>query len=409
MNTPEPTPMTPHFTRQIEEIDLTSSPEPRRTQKHVSEFCINRASDTDHHQRTHFDLELYVLNHQQSRKNSATIWHRDAGGSFRAEEYEDLLTYLRTRRVYLHSNDRVDYGSAEEVWKRWVKGGSHPAVEAFKQYNESSPEIFMLKNVTKHLRDGETVLEEAQRDLSRAQRNLNLAIRLLAMNGTEHLLTETKDILKKLAEHLRSSQNNQKRSIEKLGSLEIAVKSLVEAKSAAEKSKKRKRRDDLKMADTVQFVKECMDKHCQLIDTILGYADPLVQQGTDLMQSVLSEEFDLSVMSEPESGSEAESASDAEPEEDPESESEEAYEDEYDRKLQERRNQAVLAEHHPIDKIQTKLVLGRVGKSRRILTRSKRDRSVSADYEPESGVRHATPVRRNPKRKARSSRATYQL
>ncbi|THY52659.1 hypothetical protein D6C97_06307 [Aureobasidium pullulans] len=384
--------MEPHFTRQIEEIDLTSSPEPRRPQIH----------------RTHFDLELYVLNHQQSRRNSTTIWHRDADGSVRAEEYEDILTYLRARRVYLYSNDSVDSESADEMWKRWLKRDSHPAVDAFKQYNGSSPEILMLKDVMKGLRSGETALDEAQYDLSKAQRNLNLAIRLLTMNGTEHLLTETKDILKRLTEHLRFSQNNQQRSIEKLESLEIAVKSLVEAKSAAEKSKKRKRRNDLKMADTVEFIKECMEKHCQLIDTILGYADPLVQQGTDLMQSVLSEEFDLSVMSEPESGSEAESASDAEPEEDPESESEEVYEDIYDRKLQERRNQAILAEHHPIDKIQTKLVLGRVGKSRRILTRSKRDRSVSADYEPESGVRHATPVRRNPKRKARSSRATYQ-
>ncbi|KAG2164783.1 hypothetical protein JADG_004522 [Aureobasidium aubasidani] len=354
--------MEPHFTRQIEEIDLTGSPEPRRPQKHP----------------THFDLELYVLNHQQSRKDSTTIWHRDADGSFRAKEYKDLLTYLRARRVYLHRNDRVDYGSAEE--------------------------IFMLKNVTKHLRDGETVLEEAQYDLSRAQRNLDLAIRLLTMHGTEHLLTETKDILKKRAEHLRSFQNLQQQPIEKLDTFEVKVKALVEAKSAAEMSKKRKRRNDLKMADTVEFVKKCIDKHCQLIDTILGYADPLVQQGTDLVQSVLSEEFDLSVMSE----SESESASDAESEEVLESESEEAYEDEHDHKRQERYSQTPTRQQKRNDKRQTKLVLGRVEKSRRILTRTKRDRSVSADYEPESGIGHATPVRRNPKRKARSSRTTYQ-
>lgn len=285
-----------------------------------------------------------------------------------------------------------------------MKRGSHSAVEAFKQYNESSPEVFMLKNVMEGLRSGETALDKAQYDLSRAQRNLDLAIRLLTMNGTEHLLTETKDILKKLTRDLRSSQNNQHRSIEKLENLEVAVKSLVEAKSAAERLKKRKRRDDLKMADTVEFVKECMDKHCQLIDTVLGYADPLVQQGTDLMQSVLSEEFDLSVMSEPESGSEAESASDAEPEEDPGSESDEAYEDENDHKRQERYSQTPTRQQKRTNKKQTRLVLGTVEKSRRILTRSKRDRSVSADYEPESGVGHATPVRRNPKRKARSSR-----
>lgn len=352
---------------------------------------------------------MYVLNHQQSRKDSTNIWHRDADGSVRAEEYEDLLTYLRARRVYLYSNDSVDSESADEMWKRWLKRDSHPAVDAFKQYNGSSPEILMLKDVMKGLRSGETALDKAQYDLSRAQRNLNLAIRLLTMNGTEHLLTETKDILKKLTRDLRSSQNNQHRSIEKLENLEIAVKSLVEAKSAAEKSKKRKRRNDLKMADTVQFVKECMDKHCQLIDTILGYADPLVQQSTDLMQSVLFEEFDLSVMSEPESESEAESASDAEPEEDSESESEEAYEDEHDHKRQKRYPQTPTRQQKRNDKRQTKLVFGRVEKSRRILTRSKRDRSVSADYEPESEIEHTTPVRRNPKRKAKGLCATYQL
>ncbi|OBW63569.1 MAG: Uncharacterized protein AUREO_063650 [Aureobasidium pullulans] len=128
MNTPGPTPMEPHFTRQIEEIDLTSSPEPRRPQIH----------------RTHFDLELYVLNHQQSRRNSTTIWHRDADGSVRAEEYEDILTYLRARRVYLYSNDSVDSESADEMWKRWLKRDSHPAVDAFKQYNGSSPEILIM-------------------------------------------------------------------------------------------------------------------------------------------------------------------------------------------------------------------------------------------------------------------------
>lgn len=399
MNTPESTPMKPHFTRQIEEIDLTGSPEPRRPQKHVSEPSTSGEPDADHLQRTHFDLELYVLNHQQSRKDSTNIWHRDADGSVRAEEYEDLLTYLRARRVYLYSNDSVDSESADEMWKRWLKRDIHPAVDASKQYNGSSPEILMLKDVMKGLRSGETALDKAQYDLSRAQRNLNLAIRLLTMNGTEHLLTEIKDILKKLTRDLRREAG------ESRNCSQVARRSQVRGRKVQEE-KEKKRLEDGGYSPVRQGVYGQTlpaDRHHPRLRRSSGPAG----YRSHAIGSVRG--FDLSVMSEPESGSEPESASDAEPEEDPESESEESYEDEYDRKLQERRNQAILAEHHPIDKIQTKLVLGRVGKSRRILTRSKRDRSVSADYEPESEIEHTTSVRRNPKRKAKGLCTTYQL
>jgi hypothetical protein len=53
--------------------------------------------------------------------------------------------------------------------------------------------------------------------------------------------------------------------------------------------------------DTVKFVKECLDNHSRLVDIVLGRPEPLVQEGTDIMQAMLSEMFGLPVptMQEP--------------------------------------------------------------------------------------------------------------
>jgi hypothetical protein len=53
--------------------------------------------------------------------------------------------------------------------------------------------------------------------------------------------------------------------------------------------------------DTVKFVKECLNNHSRLVDIVLGRSEPLVQQGTDIMQAMLSEMFGLPVptMQEP--------------------------------------------------------------------------------------------------------------
>lgn len=47
------------------------------------------------------------------------------------------------------------------------------------------------------------------------------------------------------------------------------------------------------MIDTVKFLKQCLENHARLVNIVLGRPEPLVQQGTDLMQAMLSEMFGL--------------------------------------------------------------------------------------------------------------------
>ncbi|THX37192.1 hypothetical protein D6D10_06061 [Aureobasidium pullulans] len=392
MNTPEPTPMKPHFTRQIEEINLTGSPEPRRPQKH----------------HFHFDLEIYVLNHQQSRKNSTTIWHRDADGSFRAEEYEDLLTYLRARRVYLHSNDRVDSESAEEVWKQWLESDDHPAVQAFLDHNDKPSEVKILNEALKHLHTGESAVEDAWSELNHIRENILLAFYPSGRYNDDRLFRETKKILSNLASNLRAIESAHAQVIDKLGEADTAVKSLIEAKTAAEKYKSRKRSAGLETVNTVKFVKGCLENHCNLVNIVLGQPDPLVQQGTDLMQLILSE---LSgVHDDPKEGtddgqdsamSESEENQMSELEQDQASESDEDAEYRHNSKRQKRDQQSPVTQPEKRQTRQTKLVLGRVEKSRRISYRRKPEQSASPSHEPDSDCEGPNPLSGSPRRSMR--------
>jgi hypothetical protein len=47
------------------------------------------------------------------------------------------------------------------------------------------------------------------------------------------------------------------------------------------------------MLDSVKFLKECLDNHSGIVDIVLGRPEPLVKQGTELMQGLLSEVFGL--------------------------------------------------------------------------------------------------------------------
>jgi hypothetical protein len=74
------------------------------------------------------------------------------------------------------------------------------------------------------------------------------------------------------------------------------------------------------MIDTVKFLKECLDNHSRLVDIVLGRPEPLVKQGTELMQALLSEMFGLpgpdveTSVEEPEQESEQELESESEAE-----------------------------------------------------------------------------------------------
>jgi hypothetical protein len=76
----------------------------------------------------------------------------------------------------------------------------------------------------------------------------------------------------------------------------------IRTKSISEKANKKRQVDDEKMIDTVKFLKECLDNHARLVDIVLGRPEPLVQQGTDLIQAMLSEMFGLPapIMRDPE-------------------------------------------------------------------------------------------------------------
>ncbi|THZ34357.1 hypothetical protein D6C90_07776 [Aureobasidium pullulans] len=389
MNTPEPTPMKPHFTRQIEEINLTGSPEPRRPQKH----------------RTHFDLELYVLNHQQSRKDSTTIWHRDADGSFRAEEYEDLLTYLRARRGL---NSDINSGWAEEKWKQWLERDNHPAVQAFLDHNDKPSEVKILNETLKHLHTGESAVEDAWSEVNHVRENILLAFHPSGRYNDDKLFRETKTILSNLTGDLRAIESAHAQVVDKLGEAATAVKSLVEAKAAAEDYKSRRRSAELKTVNTVKFVKECLENHCNLVNIVLGQPDPLIQQGTDLMQLILSE---LSgVHDDPEEGtddgqdsamSESEENQMSELEQDQASESEEDAEYRHDSKRQKRDQQSPVTQPEKRQTRQTKLVLGRVEKSRRISYRRKPEQSASPSHELGSDCEGPNPLSGSPRRSMR--------
>jgi hypothetical protein len=83
------------------------------------------------------------------------------------------------------------------------------------------------------------------------------------------------------------------------------------------------------MLDTVKFLKECLNNHSRLVDIVLGRPEPLVQQGTDLMQAMLSEMFGLPVPTMQEPAEECMQQSMGDPMEEVESELESESEIEY--------------------------------------------------------------------------------
>lgn len=67
----------------------------------------------------------------------------------------------------------------------------------------------------------------------------------------------------------------------------------LESKTLSDKATKEREAADEKMLDSVKFLKECLYSHATLVDIVLGRPEPLVKQGTELMQALLSEMFGL--------------------------------------------------------------------------------------------------------------------
>ncbi|KAG9850377.1 hypothetical protein KCU98_g4379, partial [Aureobasidium melanogenum] len=272
-----------HPSELIEEIDLSAAPEPRVAPNQLR----NR----------HFDVQLYVLNHQQSRKNSSTVWHRDTDGSLRATEWTSRFMYRQDRKSYLDRDGQVDQEWADEKWQQWSERDFHPAVEAYNGYNEPAPEMIVLEDVKEHLQGVDDALKNVWAILSQAQTTLGLSIHPLGLHDSDHRLAQTKDTLKDIFEdmdaQLRIVNEAQRQSEKQMKSLGLAVKALIRARTVAEKTRKKREANDEKMVDTVKFLKECLNNHCRLVNMVLERPGPLVQQGTDLIQAMLSEMFGL--------------------------------------------------------------------------------------------------------------------
>jgi hypothetical protein len=207
--------------------------------------------------------------------------------------------YRQDRKPYLDRDGQVDQEWADEKWQQWSERGFHPAVEAYNEYNEPGPEMIVLENVKEHLQHADNALENVWARLTQAQRTLELSIHPSGLHDSDHLLAQTKDamkdVFKDMATHLRIVNEAQRQSKEQMKSLGLAVKALIRARTAAEKIEKKREADDEKMIDTVKFLKECLHNHCRLVNVVLERPEPLVQQGTDLIQAMLSEMFGLPV------------------------------------------------------------------------------------------------------------------
>ncbi|KAG9519506.1 hypothetical protein KCU93_g8064, partial [Aureobasidium melanogenum] len=265
-----------HPSKPIEEIDLSATTEPRVAPNQL--------------RNPHFDVQLYVLNHRQSRKNSSTVWHRDTDGSFRAVEWTSRFMYRQDRKPYLDRDGQVDQEWANEKWQQWSERDFHPAVEAYNEYNEPTPEVVVLKKVDENLRSVDEALGSVQATLAQAKRTPGLSIHSPGLDETKDAL---EDIFKDMEIHLRTVNEAQRQSKEQTKSLGLAVKALIRARTATEKIEKKREADDEKMVDTVKFLKECLHNHCRLVSMVLGRPEPLVQQGTDLIQAMLSGMFGL--------------------------------------------------------------------------------------------------------------------
>lgn len=207
--------------------------------------------------------------------------------------------YRQDRQPYLDRDGQVDQEWADEKWQQWCERDFHPAVEAYNDYNNPDPEMIVLKSLNENLRSEDDALKRVQIRLSQVQRTLGLSIHSSGLHDSDHLLVQSRDLLNDIFEdidiHLRTANQARGELKEQLKSLQLAAKLLIRSRTASEKTKKKRDAEDEKMVDTVKFLKECLDNHCRLVNLVLGRPEPLVQQGTDLVQAMLSEMFGLPI------------------------------------------------------------------------------------------------------------------
>jgi hypothetical protein len=175
----------------------------------------------------HFDVQLYVLNHQQSLRDKTTIWHRNTDGSFHATEQLNPSLYHRERKLYLDRDGQVDEQWANQKWQQWSGRDFHPAIEAFTAHNDSSPEIIVLDNLKQSVSRGDTALQNVWAEVACADKVLEIIAMAPKSRVSNGMPAAIKDILVDVAGYLRSVQSAQEESKKQLESLGLAVRSLV--------------------------------------------------------------------------------------------------------------------------------------------------------------------------------------
>jgi hypothetical protein len=176
---------------------------------------------------SHFDVQLYVLNHQQSLKNETTVWHRNTDDSFHVIEHTDSSLYLQDRTPYLDRDGQVDEQWANQKWQQWSERDFHPAVESFTEYNEPSPELLVLESAKESLGCGDDAVKDIWAEISCAKKTLDLAVLAPNSRDPEILSAAMRIIFEDLAIYLRRIEKAQKESKQHLESLGLAIKSLV--------------------------------------------------------------------------------------------------------------------------------------------------------------------------------------
>ncbi|KAH0294819.1 hypothetical protein M436DRAFT_64110 [Aureobasidium namibiae CBS 147.97] len=283
--------------REVEEIDLTDDPATRRSQ---NQPCAQ-------------DRPL-------SRKNKATVCHINGDNSSRAMDQLSVPVDPEDGTCYSNRDDQANSEHAEQ--------DSHPDMDDIGTYEDPDLVNEALENMKKILLDEDTTIKGIETEIDSAQKTIySLLIKypvvktfgrrpeptpLDICRGSLHELINEMDVLEGIRNSLDSVEKSHQEAKQELDFLKRSVRSLVHfslfpspnntdpsvhpqfrSKTVSAESQQRRIAANENMLDSVKFLKECLNNHARLVEIVLGRPEPLVKQGTELMQALLSEMFGL--------------------------------------------------------------------------------------------------------------------
>jgi hypothetical protein len=133
--------------------------------------------------------------------------------------------------LYLDRDGQVDEQWATQKWQQWSERDFHPAVEAFLEYNDPSPEIIVLDNLKQSSSRGDIALQNIWAEVTCADKVLEITAMAPKSRVSDGMPVAIKDILVDVAGYLRSAEKAHLESNKQLESLSLAVRSLVSSPS----------------------------------------------------------------------------------------------------------------------------------------------------------------------------------